>query len=345
MSDSIAIAVSGGIDSMVAACLLKRQFADLFAIHFLTGFETPGVAEQPSIHTLGRRLDFPVYVVDLRREFKASVVDYFTDAYQCGRTPNPCLVCNPTIKFGVLLDRARQLGASRLATGHYARIETDVAGHPRLLKGTDRTKDQSYFLSRLTRDQLMRACFPLGAWTKTQVKAFAEDKGLHPVNQQESQDVCFIRNGSYTEFLTRTIALKPRPGDIVDADGNRLGRHDGLHQFTVGQRRGINIPAAKPYYVLRLDPHGNRLVVGFREQLASGQCHVRDINWMVDPPNGPAAVDTRIRYRHLAVASTIIPQGKNEAVVRFDHPQDAVTPGQGAVFYRGEEVLGGGWIV
>ncbi|MGA6924279.1 MAG: tRNA 2-thiouridine(34) synthase MnmA, partial [Desulfosarcina sp.] len=271
-------------------------------------------------------------------------VEYFRSAYRMGKTPNPCLVCNPEIKFGVLLEKARQLGASRLATGHYARVASGPDGRPRLLTGLDRSKDQSYFLSRLTREQLARACFPLGGWTKSGVRALAAQKGLHPSDRVESQDVCFIKSAHYTDFLAHTRGFQPLPGEIVDTAGRRVGTHDGLHRYTVGQRRGINCPAGQAYYVVRIDVTRNRLVVGFKDSLIADGCRVTGINWIADAPDRPMRVDTRIRYRHRPVPSTVSPVGPREAKLRFVEPQTAVTPGQGAVFYQGDEVVGGGWI-
>ena len=344
MTDSIAIAISGGIDSTVAAYLLKQQGLDVFAIHFLTGYEKPAPTGSASMEDHCRQLALPLVVVDLKTSFRSVVVDYFADAYNTGKTPNPCLVCNPLIKFGVLLGKARQLGAKKLATGHYARVEKSGKGRYRLLKGIDGRKDQSYFLARLNQKQLARACFPLGGWTKQQVMALAMEKGLRPMTRQESQDVCFIQDTSYADFLIQTGRMDSRPGDIVNTDGHRVGTHNGLHQFTVGQRRGINCPASQAYYVVRIDIPNNRLIVGFKDELTTDSCRVGDINWIADIPREPVDTDTRIRYRHRAVASVVTPVGDDAAVVRFDQPQAAVTPGQGAVFYKGEEVIGGGWI-
>ena len=344
MTDTIAIAISGGIDSLVAAYLLKQQGLHVFAIHFLTGYEKPAASGLRSMDAHCQQLALPLKVIDLKTSFRSLIVDYFSKAYQSGETPNPCLVCNPLIKFGVLFEKARELGANKLVTGHYARVVKERQGRYKLLKGLDQHKDQSYFLARLTQDQLAGACFPLGRWTKQRVKALAEEKGLRPITKQESQDVCFIHGTSYAEFLTNSGRLDPKPGDIVDTDGRVVGAHNGLHQFTVGQRRGINCPASQAYYVVRLDIRNNRLVVGFKDELSTDRCRVRDINWISEIPRQPMAVTTRIRYRHRAVASVVTPVGDDAAVLRFDLPQDAVTPGQGAVFYRGEEVIGGGWI-
>ncbi len=345
MTDTIAIAVSGGVDSLVCAYLLKQQGHDIFGVHFLTGFEKSAEPGWKEVRRLFRKMDIPVVIIDLKIPFKAEVVDYFTAAYQDGKTPNPCLVCNPTIKFGALLAEVRRLGASRLATGHYARVEADQEGRYRLCKGLDKDKDQSYFLSRLTQDQLARACFPLGIWTKEKVKALAAEKGLQPVSAKESQDVCFIKDVHYAEFLIRSNNICKQSGDIVDAAGNRVGCHDGLHRYTVGQRRGINCPAGQAYYVVRIDIRHNRLVVGSKADLCTQSCRVTDMNWIIALPENPILADTRIRYRHRAVVSMVSPVGHDGAVVRFEQAQTAVAPGQGAVFYRGDEVIGGGWIV
>ena len=331
MTDPVAIAVSGGVDSLVCAYLVKRKGADVVGIHFLTGFENPAEPGPEDVQAIFRPLDIPVVIIDLKTQFKASVVDYFSAAYRNGKTPNPCLVCNPTIKFGVLLDEARRLGASRLATGHYARVQTGRDGRYQLHKGIDEKKDQSYFLSRLTQGQLACAVFTLGTWTKDRVRVLAAENGLQPVTRKESQDVCFIKDSNYKDFLIQADGIRPPAGDIVDTSGNRLGSHAGLHRYTVGQRRGINCPASQPYYVVRINARHNRLVVG--------------ANWIAAVPEGPIRADTRIRYRHRAVAATVSPEGSDGAVVQFDDPQAAVTPGQGAVFYRGDEVIGGGWIV
>jgi tRNA-specific 2-thiouridylase len=344
MTATVAIAVSGGVDSMVAAHLLRRQGRDVIGLHFLTGYEKPAQSDTDTISDIGRQLEIPVAVVDLKSVFQTMVVDYFAAAYQAGETPNPCLVCNPAIKFGVLLEAAFRRGARCLATGHYARLVEAPGGHFQLFKGVDAKKDQSYFLSRLTQEQLAHALFPLGTLTKDQVRTIAAENGLIPVTRSESQDVCFIRDTSYADFLVETAGIRYQPGDIVDTAGRRLGTHNGLHRYTVGQRRGINCPASSAYYVVRIDTRHNRLVVGFKDELIAAGCRVREINWIGGVPDGPLAVDTRIRYRHRAVASTLTPDGPDCADVRFVQPQSAVTPGQGAVFYRGDEVIGGGWI-
>ncbi len=357
MKPLIAVALSGGVDSMMAAIFLKEQGHKIIGIHFITGYETDfktntGGLTNESIEDQARRrialigdqLNIPIEVFNCRKEFQEKVVDYFTHTYQIGQTPNPCLVCNPLIKFGTILNFAQQLGADQFATGHYARIVKDPNGNIHLLRGVDLQKDQSYFLARLTPGQLNRALLPLGAKHKTDVKALAHQKGLVPIVAKESQDVCFIRTDHYGKFLAMQKGFRSEPGDIVDLEGNVIGRHKGLHLFTIGQRRGINCPAAEAYYVAQIDHQRNRLVVGLKQDLKKPTCRVSDINWIQPVPDRPMRVLTRIRYRHQAVPSIIEPINSQSAIVRFDKPQSAITPGQGAVFFKDEEVLGGGWI-
>jgi len=365
MKPLTAIAVSGGIDSLVAAFLLKNQGHEVIGIHFLTGYEaldldpnkkpvsvnpdTPGVstvreeARRPADY-ISNQLGIRVELLDCSIEFNKTVVDYFTQTYQAGRTPNPCLVCNPRIKFGTVLSFAKKLGALRLATGHYARLNRNDQGRFHLFRGIDRKKDQSYFLAMMTQSKLAGACFPLGDMTKSEVKDLAREKGLHSFKRAESQDICFIRGNRYGDFLSMQSGFEPEPGIIEDVNGDILGEHQGLHLFTIGQRRGINCPAAEPYYVVRIDKTKNRLVVGFKKDLLSSECRIVNINWIIQEPDSPIEVRTRVRYRHIAAPSILVPVGADTAVVRFKTPQSALTPGQGAVFYRDDEVLGGGWI-
>lgn len=360
---SIAMALSGGVDSLVAAYLLKSQGYTLTGFHFLTGFESPqhllpnaadgGRACKRSLSLpsemtrrvaiLGRQLSIHVEVVDCSQVFARRVVAYFRRTYLSGMTPNPCLVCNAAIKFGTLLEVARRAGARCLATGHYARVGKDSHGDFRLLRGRDTSKDQSYFLARLSQAQLAAACFPLGEMTKKQVRELAREKGLHPLAPSESQDVCFVAGGRYTDFLARQ-GIGDRSGPIENLAGEVIGRHHGLHRFTVGQRRGINCPGPAPYYVVKIDPSGNRLIVGGRADLLATRCRVTDINWIQPVGQTPQACHVKVRYRHAAVAATLTPMGEKEARLEFNEPQSALTPGQGAVFYRRDAVLGGGWI-
>ncbi len=360
-----AIALSGGIDSLMAAHLLKEQGHKIIGIHFLTGHETqspddhrntprantdtanPSLAKSRASHKLSYiadQLDIEIKIIDCSSEFKNKVVDYFIQTYRAGQTPNPCMVCNPSIKFGTVFDFARKLGASTLATGHYARINRGNTGKFYLLKGIDPKKDQSYFLALLTQQQLAGACFPLGTMTKSDVVKLAANKGFIPIKRKESQDVCFIRDKNYGAFLARQQEFEPAPGPIKDVSGNALGEHKGLHLFTIGQRRGINCPASEPYYVIRMDPGENLLTVGFKKNLLASECRVKNINWIRETPDHPINVYTRLRYRHNPAASKLLPVNGKTAIVRFERPQAAITPGQCAVFYRNDEVLGGGWI-
>lgn len=360
MTPVTAIALSGGIDSLVAAAMLKAQGHQVMGIHFLNGYESrrnqaPGETFAPdaaafkayaqrTVEPLAHQLDIPIHIIDLKEQFQKRVVDYFVQAYAAGKTPNPCLVCNPSIKFDLLFHHARTLGAQRIATGHYARIEPCSDGRLGLLRGVDARKDQSYFLARLTQKQLAKALMPLGNQTKAQTRSMARQLGLIPTSADESQDVCFIRDGSYGDFIARQPGFAALPGPIEDIQGRRIGEHRGLHRFTVGQRRGINVPAAAPYYVVRLEPSRNCLVVGDKQDLLAADCRVDHINWVALAPQEPIRVQARLRYRHRAVPSVLSPTGDSSAVIRFDAPQSAVTPGQGAVFYHGDAVLGTGWI-
>ncbi len=345
MSRRVAVALSGGVDSLTAAYLLKQESLEIVGVHFLTGFEgEPPERAAHRVRAIGDRLRIPVHVADVSAEFKTGVVDYFTATYLAGETPNPCVVCNVSIKFGAVLRYAEGLGAQALATGHYAIVRQDPEGRYRLFRGVDPIKDQSYFLARLSQAQLSKACFPLGSLTKADVRVLAARHGLNASAAAESQDVCFIRNSTYPEFISATSGRRFAPGLIETASGEVVGRHAGLHAFTVGQRRGINCPAAEPYYVLRLDTARNRLVVGFKQDLASSGCRVEHINWIVAAPARPLRVQTRVRYRSPECPSTLVPLDPQTAWVRFDSPQAAVTPGQAAVFYNGDEVLGGGFI-
>jgi tRNA-specific 2-thiouridylase len=352
MKPLTAIAVSGGIDSLMAAHLLKEKGHNVVGVHFFTGYEDPfpdngqsaHIEESHKIFPIAKQLGIDIKVFDCRIEFKKKVVDYFIRTYQAGQTPNPCMVCNPLIKFGTVFNLARELGASTLATGHYARIKENDHGKFHLYKGIDPKKDQSYFLARLAQQQLAGACFPLGHMKKSDVIQLAGQKGLKPVKKTESQDVCFIKGKNYKDFLARQQGFESKPGLIKDVDGNILGKHKGLHLFTIGQRRGINCPASEPYYVVQMDIRQNVLTVGFKKDLFAPQCNVENINWIQEPPNRPVDVHTRVRYRHTAAASMLIPVNEKTAMVRFEKPQEAITPGQCAVFYKGDEVLGGGWI-
>jgi tRNA-uridine 2-sulfurtransferase len=348
----IAVAISGGVDSLVAAFLLKQQGYDIVGIHFRTGYEanrSKSIGSAPpkpaDIGAIERQLKIPVEILDIAETFRQTVVAYFTATYQAGRTPNPCLFCNPTIKFGHILSHVQQQGADALATGHYARVKTGPDERRHLYRGLDARKDQSYFLSRLSQDQLRNARFPLGELTKDEVRAIARRNHLTPTTHQESQDICFIRETPYHVFLQHQAGFQIQEGLIEDTQGRVIGRHRGLHLFTIGQRRGIDCPAAEPYYVVRLDHARNCLIVGPRQELARHTCTVGDINWIHSPACFPVDVHAQIRYRHKGAPAHLTRTSKTTVELKFEAPQDAITPGQGAVFYKNEEVLGGGWIV
>ncbi|MBI9077169.1 MAG: tRNA 2-thiouridine(34) synthase MnmA [Desulfatibacillum sp.] len=350
MSSKIAIAMSGGVDSLVSAHLLLGKTHDLVGVHFLTGYEAPEQAGDDqgapeSLFQAARALGISIHVVRLQAEFQSMVVQPFVETYLKGQTPNPCMVCNQTIKFGALLDTVRRdLGVQRIATGHYARVSEDSRGRFRLFKGADPLKDQSYFLSFLNQGQLGSAIFPLGELTKDQVWEKARQLGLDIHTKPESQETCFIADDRYRNFLQSQPGFRSRPGDIVDIHGKPIGRHEGVFAFTIGQRRGINIPASQAYYVKDIDPASNSIMIGIKTDLLSGGAFVEGINWIVPPGEDRFRARTRIRYRHKEADSTITVTGENTAVAIFDEPQSAVTPGQGAVFYQGDEVLGAGWI-
>ncbi|MFO8113331.1 MAG: tRNA 2-thiouridine(34) synthase MnmA [Desulfosalsimonadaceae bacterium] len=344
--NTTAVALSGGIDSLVSAFLLKQQGVDIFGVHFITGYESAAgqTDPQPRIDHLSRMLGIPVHAIDIRETFENRVVNYFVKTYMSGKTPNPCVCCNREIKFGIMLDYARSLGAVRLATGHYARTEKTQAGRWTLKKGLDPGKDQSYFLGMLDSSQLAQTCFPLGEKSKNEVRHIAQQNNLQPFAAKESQDICFIKGISCQDFLEARLHRRFDSGDIVDANGKGIGRHQGLFRYTIGQRRGINCPGPHPYYVLDIDVRQNRLVVGFKEELYKNGCSVAGVNWIFPRPAGPVNVSARIRYRHKAAPSVLTPSGGHFAKLEFIRPQAAVTPGQAAVCYQGDAVVAAGWI-
>jgi tRNA-specific 2-thiouridylase len=338
----------------VAASLLKQEGFQVLGLHFINGYEqalakpaqaTSEFGHPSPVQKLAEQLGISLEIIDLSETFENEVVQYFVKAYQSGQTPNPCMVCNERIKFGPLLRRAETLGASHLATGHYARIAAEANGRLSLLKGVDPIKEQSYFLSRLTQSELKKALFPLGRFTKDQAREMARSWQLESIHGRESQELCFVEDDNYKQFLSLRGGLPSKPGPIVMTDGRALGHHQGLHNYTVGQRRGINVPGPVPYYVIRLDHEHNRLVIGLKSELAARECLVTHINWIAGtPPEGPISVSTRIRYRHKEAESTLTPVDGHTARICFSRPQEAITPGQGAVFYQCEHLLGGGWI-
>jgi tRNA-specific 2-thiouridylase len=338
----VVAALSGGVDSAVAAFLLSRQGLTVEAVHLRLG---NGSAMPPDLPDLAAHLGFPLEVLDLREEFARLVVDDFVNQYFMGHTPNPCVRCNAVIKFGILWEKVRARGATHLATGHYVRLSPGPDGSLRLCRGVDPGKDQSYFLSQISRDLLPHLLFPLGRLTKAEVRAQFQQLWLPAVAScQESQDICFIPQGNYQEFLAARRGRRGSPGDLVDRQGRILGRHRGVENYTVGQRRGLATPAREPYYVLQIQPEGNRVVIGPKRELFSRGLTARGMNWLIDPPSGDLSVTAVIRYRHPGVRALLKPGRDHRVEVIFDTPQTAVTPGQAVAFYDGDCLLGGAWI-
>ena len=338
----VAVALSGGVDSSVAAALLLEQGFAVWGVHLRLSPYAPPVEH---LAALGHSLGIQITEMDLEDDFARGVLDYFIKEYSRGRTPNPCVQCNAVIKFGRLWERVREAGASHLATGHYARRLTGPDGGPGLYRGADRRKDQSYFLSRLDRTVLPHLLFPLGELTKTKVRRRYQEMGLPPAPDcRESVELCFIPQGGYQEFIAARLGRPGAPGEMVDTRGRVLGLHKGLEHYTVGQRRGLGVPAREPYYVVDLRPETNRVVLGHKQELFSAGLLARQVNWLVDPPPGELSARAVIRYRHPGVPARITPLGSTEAQVIFDSPQAAVAPGQAVVFYHNDQVLGGGWI-
>ncbi len=351
--------MSGGVDSSTTAALLVERGYAVIGIMMRLWSEGSGEGDErfaqnrccspeavADARGVCQNLGIPFYLLNFEDDFKTHVVDFFLDGYARGITPNPCLQCNRLVKFGTLLDKARALGADYLATGHYARVR-ERDGKFLLHKGSDPKKDQSYALSVLTQTQLARALFPLGEFTKVETREMARRFGLRVSEKQDSQDLCFIADGNYRNFLRRNIPDALVPGDIVDARGNFLGRHAGLAFYTIGQREGLGIAVGKPLYVLALDHARNALVVGERDELGKRELIARDVNWIAGEspsPRGEMRVAAKIRYRATEVSAAVVPLGDARARVRFDEPLRDITPGQAVVFYADDECLGGGII-
>ncbi len=360
--------MSGGVDSSAAAALLKEQGHDLVGFTLQLWNQRRGISVDENGDPLPSRccslddvydarrvaegLGFPFYVLNLEKDFERDVVEPFVQSYLDGETPIPCVACNSRLKFASLDKMAVSLGCDKVATGHFARVEYDEAGNRyRLFRGRDHWKDQSYFLWELNQDQLSRVFFPLGEMEKEEVRDIARDADLYVAEKKESQEICFVPDGKYSEFIDRYLDHEgradelPAAGDIVNAVGETVGTHTGIHRYTIGQRRGLGIANEKPLYVVQIERARNRIVVGDENELEASEFTARNVNWVAfQEPSAPVRAEVKIRYRHEPAAATIhtVPGGRARIV--FDEPQRAVTPGQATIFYDGEEVVGGGWI-
>ncbi|HKO43143.1 MAG TPA: tRNA 2-thiouridine(34) synthase MnmA [Pyrinomonadaceae bacterium] len=365
----VAVAMSGGVDSSAAAAILKEQGHELVGFTMQLWNQRRGISVDENGDPLPSRccslddvydarrvaeeLGVPFYVLNLEDDFERDVVQPFVDSYLSGETPIPCVSCNSRLKFASLDRLAESLGCEKVATGHYARVDFDEAsGRYRLLRGRNLQKDQSYFLWELTQQQLSRSLFPLGEMSKPEVRDVAREHSLAVADKSESQEICFVPDGNYSGFIDRYLKAEdaehrlPGNGEIVSTTGEVVGHHAGIHRYTIGQRRGIGIAAERPLYVIGIDAPQNRVVIGEQNDLLAREFVAARVNWIAfDNPQEPVRSEVRVRYRHNPAPATITPMDNGRAHVVFDEPQRAITPGQATVFYRGDEVLGGGWIV
>jgi tRNA-specific 2-thiouridylase len=348
--------MSGGVDSSATAALLLEEGYDVVGITLkLWPQDCVSRAEDKccgpqavmDARAVCHKLGIPYYLIDEADQFQNQVIKYFAEEYKAGRTPNPCVMCNQNLKFGRLIDRADQLGAEYIATGHFARIEKNADGSRTLLKrGRDNRKDQSYFLFSLRQNQLSRAMFPLGGKTKTDTREVARHCNLKTAEKEESMEICFVPDNDYGGFLQQANLVEKHRGEIVDVQGHVLGQHEGIEFYTIGQRKGLRIAATRPLYVVELDPATNRVIVGDESALERDEFTVDRCNWIPfsEPPSQFEAM-VKIRYNHPGTSATITPINPETAKIKLHTPQRAITPGQAAVFYQEDLVVGGGWIL
>ena len=347
---TVALGLSGGVDSSVAAFLLQKQGYNVIAYYMrnwssdLGKFKCPWKEDRDDALRVANHLNIPFYTLNFEKEYKEKVVDYLFEGYQKGITPNPDIMCNKEIKFKIFLEKALKLGADKIATGHYSQIKKDKNGY-HLLKGKDQNKDQSYFLYTLNQKQLSKTLFPIGAYTKPQIRKIAKDAKLPSANKPDSQGICFIGEVNITELLKTKI--KAKKGDIITTEGEKIGEHDGVWYYTIGQRKGIKIGGGVPYFVVEKDIKNNRLIVAhgsWSAELFSDNCIVKDIHWINKKAKLPLKCSIKTRYRQKDQKCTIY-QEKSNYKITFKEKQRAITSGQSAVLYKGEECLGGGIIV
>jgi tRNA-specific 2-thiouridylase len=345
--------MSGGVDSSVAAALLAEQGHDVIGLSMQlydqSGEHSFGsccsIEDLYDARRVAMAINIPHYILNFEKQFGEHVVSNFVSEYAAGRTPLPCAHCNSDLKFTTLLERATGLGADAVATGHYARVERSARGTFHLKRGVDPAKDQSYFLFSLTQDQLARAIFPVGDRPKDAVRAYAHQRKLPVASKPDSQEICFIPDHDYATFVTKHASDLPAGGDVIDEDGRVLAQHAGIHRFTVGQRKGLGLPSSpSPMYVLALRPDDRQVVVGPKTSLERSTLRASGVNWIDGEPAGAVRAAVQIRHRHPPAPATVRGIGDRRAEVVFDAPQIAITPGQAAVFYHSDVVLGGGWI-
>ena len=356
MKKKVIVGLSGGVDSSVAAWLLKQEGYEVIGVTMQIWQDEEetvqeenggccGLSAVDDARRVAQLLDIPYYVMNFKKEFKTNVMDYFTREYLCGRTPNPCIACNRYVKWESLLQRSLSIGAEYIATGHYARVVQLENGRYTLRRSATLAKDQTYALYNLTQEQLKRTLMPVGKYTKDEVRAIAEKINLRIANKPDSQDICFVPDGDYAAYIEEEAGVKVPEGNFVLTDGTVLGRHKGITHYTVGQRKGLGLALGYPAFVLEIRPETNEVVIGTKEESMTTQLRARNLNFMaVEDLTEPLHVFTKIRYNHKGAWCTIEKTGEDEVLCTFDEPQRAVTPGQAVVFYDGEYVLGGGTI-